>query len=103
MISQPSIRAEESKHVAGRRILKVPEQGEHFVNTRMFQMDRDLDKHTFGYLTQLSKDFRITCLVITQPKSLNNLAVTLSSPQGPETRWVQGQVSYTQKPRRNHQ
>lgn len=24
---------------------EVPEQGEHFVNTRMFQMDRGLDKY----------------------------------------------------------
>lgn len=60
------------------------EQGEHFVNTRMFQMDRDLDKYAFSYLTQFNKDFRVTCLVIIQPKSLNNLAVTSSSPQGPE-------------------
>lgn len=75
----------------------MPEQGEHFVNARMFQMDRDLDKYAFGYLTHFNKDFRITCLVIIQPKTLNNLAMTSSSPQGPEARWVQGQVSYTQK------
>lgn len=48
-----------------------PEQGEHFVNTRMFQMDRELDKYTFGYLTQFSKDFRIMCLVTIQPESLS--------------------------------
>lgn len=81
----------------------MPEQGEHSVNTRMFQMDRGLDKYALGYLTQFNKDFRITCLVIIQPKTLNNLAVTSSSPQGPETGWVQGQVSYTQKSKQKRQ
>lgn len=40
----------------------VPEQGEHFVNTRMFQMDQDVLINThLVYLTQFNEDFRITC------------------------------------------